>query len=36
VRVSQLWSYQVVAGEVIFRQYLELPALEEARVVRRE
>ena len=28
VRVSQLWSYQVVAGEVIFRQYLELPALE--------
>lgn len=36
VRVSQLWSYQVVAGEVIFRQYLELPALEEARVLRRE
>lgn len=36
VRVSQLWSYQVVGGEVIFRQYLELPALDAARVVRHE
>ena len=33
VRVSQLWSYEIVGGEVIFGQYLELPALEEARVV---
>ena len=36
VRVLQLWSYQIVGGEVIFRQYLELPGLEETRVVRRE
>jgi hypothetical protein len=35
VRVSQLWSYQLVGEEVIFRQYLELPALEQTRVVRR-
>lgn len=27
VRVSQLWSYKIVGEEVIFSQYLELPAL---------
>jgi hypothetical protein len=36
VRVSQLWSYEIVGGEVIFSQYLELPALSGARVVRRD
>lgn len=35
VRVSQLWSYEIVGGEVIFSQYLELPALPVARVVHR-
>lgn len=36
VRVSQLWAYLIVGGEVSFRQYLELPALPEARVVERD
>jgi hypothetical protein len=35
-RVSQLWSYQLVGGEVIFSQYLELPSLDQGRVVRQE
>ncbi len=36
VRVSQLWSYTIVSGEVIFTQFLELPALEDTRVVQLE
>jgi hypothetical protein len=36
VRVSQLWSYTIVGGEVIFSQFLELPALEDTRVVQLE
>ena len=36
VRVSQLWSYELVGGEVIFSQYLELPSLAEGRVVTHE
>ena len=36
VRVSQLWSYEFVGGEVIFSQYLELPSLAESRVVQHE
>jgi len=36
VRVSQLWSYTIVGGEVIFSQFLELSALEDTRVVQLE
>jgi hypothetical protein len=36
VRVSQLWSYTIIGGEVIFTQFLELPALEDTRVVQLE
>ena len=36
VRVSQLWSYEIVGEEVMFSQYLELPALPGARVVERD
>ena len=36
VRVSQLWSYTIVSAEVIFTQFLELPTLENTRVVQFE
>lgn len=36
VRVSQLWSYQFVGGQVIFSQYLELPSLAEGQVALHE
>ena len=36
VRVSQLWSYEIVGGEVIFSHSLESPALSGTRVVRRD
>ena len=36
IRVSQVWSCTIVGGELIFSQFLELPAPEDSRVVQFE